>query len=377
MTNAGLYIHIPFCKKACHYCNFHFSTQLKYKEEMLNCILLEIEQRAKNHKSYHIQSIYFGGGTPSILEESEILQLLQKIHTELNISENAEITLEANPDDLDLKKLKALYSAGINRLSIGIQSFFDSHLEWMNRSHNSYQAINSIQDARQIGFEEINADLIFALPRMDMQQWISNIQSFIDLDLTHWSCYNLTIEPKTALHHQVTKKGLMAVSQDEAAIQYQTLLQMAQGAGMEHYEISNFCKPGKFAIHNSNYWKGVPYLGVGPSAHSFDGTKRSWNIANNALYMRTVSQGGSYASEEILSDATKYNEYIMTGLRTKWGCNVQKIETHGTNFKAHFLSEVQPFIAKGWMQCDTDIYTLTNTGKLFADHISSELFWVD
>jgi oxygen-independent coproporphyrinogen-3 oxidase len=377
MAKAGIYIHIPFCRKACHYCNFHFSTQMKYKEEMIKCILKEIELKSSHFQQYEIQTIYFGGGTPSILNESELKQIIGKVYELFEVDKKIELTLEANPDDLDLSTLQGLHKAGVNRLSIGIQSFFDKHLSWMNRSHTTQQALSSIHLARQVGIEELNADLIFAIPGMGHDQWVSNIQQFIDLDLTHWSCYNLTIEPKTALHYQVRKNKIHPVEENEAARQYQTLLQMAASAGMEHYEISNFCKPGKYAIHNSNYWRGFPYLGIGPSAHSYDGTTRTWNIANNALYMKAIQHGNSFSSEEQLTPAMQYNEYVMTGLRTMWGCEIGKIQSFGNRFLEQFRAEIQTFISSGWVAFDDETYRLTNTGKLFADHIASELFWVE
>lgn len=285
---AGIYLHIPFCKQACYYCNFHFSTSLAQKDAMVQAILREIQLQQNYLDGLAVSSIYFGGGTPSILPEEDLQALLQALHQHFNITPDAEITLEANPDDLTAAKLAALKAAGINRLSIGVQSFHEEDLQWMNRAHNSQQATQCITLAQAAGFENITIDLIYGGPTLSDEGWAANVQQAIALKVPHLSCYALTVEAGTALDHFIKKKKMAAVDTDKAARHFEQLMQWMQAAGYEHYEISNFALPGWHSRHNSSYWQGKSYLGIGPSAHSFNGTSRQWNIANNTAYILSL-----------------------------------------------------------------------------------------
>ncbi len=373
---AGLYLHIPFCKQACHYCNFHFSTSMRYKSEMIDAILKEIELQKDYLQNLPLQSIYFGGGTPSVLKTSEIEQLLHQIYKFHTVLPNAEITLEANPDDLTETKLQQLSQTRINRLSIGVQSFFDADLKYMNRAHNASEAINCIQTAQQFGFHNLTIDLIYGTPTMTNEQWHTNLKTIFDLNVPHISCYCLTVEPKTALEHFVKTGKSEAVDEEQAAQQFEILVEAMGNNGFDHYEISNFAKPDFYAIHNSNYWKGKNYLGVGPSAHSFNGVTRQWNIAHNQLYINSLSNEKLNFELETLSNEDQFNEYIMTGLRTKWGVHLDKIATWGTIVSQHFLEKSQPFLQNETMVQTADGFALTSKGRFLSDGIISELFLV-
>ncbi len=371
---SGIYIHIPFCKKACHYCNFHFSTRLNRKEQMIEALVAEINQRHTYLDELVVDSIYFGGGTPSLLTSEEINVLLSHLQNYFDLAADAEITLEANPDDLSVDYLQALRSTAINRLSIGVQSFDEEDLQFMNRAHSAKEALDCIQNAQKEGFQNLTIDLIYGAPTTSHQKWKTNLQQAFDLGVRHLSCYALTVEPKTALEYKI-KKGLVPAVEDEhSAQQFEILLQMMQANGYEQYEISNFCKPSFYAKHNRSYWQGIAYLGLGPSAHSFDGVSRQWNRANNEQYMQQVKAAELYWEKEILSLADQYNEYIMTALRTKWG--VQKSVLH-QRFAAQtkaFEMLAQAYIQEGWMHLSNHSYTLTASGKLLADSIISDFF---
>ncbi|RYY34162.1 MAG: radical SAM family heme chaperone HemW, partial [Sphingobacteriaceae bacterium] len=307
---AGIYLHIPFCKKACHYCDFHFSTSLKYKDEMLQAMAKEIGMQRDYLAGETIETIYFGGGTPSILAADDINRLLNTI-TELHtVSSDAEITLEANPDDLDKTKLQALRQTAVNRFSIGIQSFYDDDLAWMNRVHRGAEAEASVKRAQDTGFENITADLIYGYPLLTDTKWKNNIQKVFELDVPHVSAYSMTVEPQTALASFISKKKQPPMNEQQSAEQFTYLIEAMQKQGFEQYEISNFCKPGQYSRHNSNYWKGVKYLGIGPSAHSFNGETRQWNIANNTQYIEGLTANKIPSETEILSEADRLNEYI-------------------------------------------------------------------
>ncbi|MCT4622111.1 MAG: radical SAM family heme chaperone HemW, partial [Schleiferiaceae bacterium] len=313
---AGIYLHIPFCKQACHYCNFHFSTSLKVKEDLVRALTKEIEIRKDYLDDEKIQTVYFGGGTPSLLSEKDLELIFDSIHKYHNVQDNVEVTLEANPDDIDSEKLTTWKKQGVNRLSIGIQSFFEEDLVWMNRAHNGEQANRSLRLAQDYSFTNITADLIYGLPH---GHWQENIEQMINFGIPHISSYALMVEEKTALHHFV-KTGKTTLPKDEkAAIDYQVLCHELKKAGYAHYEISNFAKEGFRSQHNASYWKGVPYLGIGPSAHSFDGKNRQWNVANNAQYIKNVNSNLSFSEQEVLSNSDRYNEYVMTGLRKAEG----------------------------------------------------------
>ena len=372
---AGIYLHIPFCKKACHYCDFHFTTSLKYKDELLHAMHseLDLQQGYLNKKS--IETIYFGGGTPSLIGAREIQKLIDKIMQIHLVSPDAEITLEANPDDLDIATVRDLKHTSINRFSIGIQSFFEEDLLWMNRAHNAAEADSSVKRVQDAGFENITLDLIYGYPLLSDQKWKSNIKKVIDLNIPHVSAYAMTVEPKTALASFIAKGKQEAINETQSASQYLELIDSLSEAGFEHYETSNFAKPGCYSKHNTNYWKGVSYLGIGPSAHSFNGETRQWNVANNAKYIDGILKGNIPAEQEILTTANRVNEYIMTSLRTKWGMHLNEIESRfGSDYKVQVEGGLQPFIEKNQIILENNIATLTSRGKLFADRISSELF---
>lgn len=371
---AGIYLHIPFCRKACHYCNFHFSTSLRAREPMVQALLAELELQRNFLQGAPLQSIYFGGGTPSLLEEGDLQRLLAKVHELHTVLPEAEITLEANPDDLSPDYLRMLKSVGINRLSIGIQSFFDEDLQFMNRAHNAGEARRCLADARAAGFHNLTADLIYGVPGADDARWQANVEYLLEAGIPHLSCYCLTVEPNTALDHFVRKKQVPPVDEEQASRQFEWLCERLQAAGYEHYEISNFALPGHRAVHNTSYWLGQPYLGLGPSAHSFDGQGRQWNVANNALYLRALEAGSIPFEREELSEAQRYNEYVLTSLRTSWGSNLSILEQRHPRFTSHFQREVLPFIQAGQVLQEGNTYRLSQEGKLLADHIASSLF---
>ena len=373
---SGIYIHIPFCKKACHYCDFHFSTSLKYENEMVDAICKEIEMK-QDRISGQVGSIYLGGGTPSILSEVALQKIFDTINHTFSVDSNAEITIEANPDDLTAAKLKELKKLPINRFSVGVQSFFDEDLLWMNRAHHADEAENCIKRSQDAGFENLSLDLIYGYPLLSDSKWQHNIQKTIELEVPHISAYALTVEPKTALAHAIRNKKQTPVNDSQSAAQFLILMDQLSVAGFEHYEISNLAKPGCYAVHNTNYWRGVDYLGIGPSAHGFDGQNRYMNPANNALYMEVLSKNKLPEIVEELSLNDRFNEYIMTSLRTMWGTDLGKIKT---DFGADFLEEtnhnLKAFEDKDWLVIQDDQIKLSENGKLFADHIASELFIV-
>ena len=373
---SGIYIHIPFCKKACHYCDFHFSTSLKYENEMVDAICKEIKMK-QDRISGQIGSIYLGGGTPSILSEVALQKIFDTINHTFSVDSNAEITIEANPDDLTAAKLKELKKLPINRFSVGVQSFFDEDLLWMNRAHHADEAENCIKRSQDAGFENLSLDLIYGYPLLSDSKWLRNIQKTIELEVPHISAYALTVEPKTALAHAIRNKKQTPVSDSQSAAQFVLLMDQLRVAGFEHYEISNLAKPGCYAVHNTNYWRGVDYLGIGPSAHGFDGQNRYMNPANNAQYMEVLSKNKLPEIVEELSLNDRFNEYVMTSLRTMWGTDLGKIKT---DFGADFLEEtnhnLKAFEDKDWLVIQDDQIKLSENGKLFADHIASELFIV-
>lgn len=373
---AGIYIHIPFCKQACHYCDFHFSTSIKKKDEMIAALISEVHLR-KNEINEPVETIYFGGGTPSVLSTEEIDQILEPIFSLFNVIENPEITLEANPDDLSKDRIQQLAHSKINRLSIGIQSFYNEDLQMMNRAHNADEAWNSLVEATNY-FDNISIDLIYGIPNMGLDRWKANVQKALDLGINHISTYALTVEPKTALASLI-KKGKIAQPDDGNAHEhFLALIEMLENAGFIHYELSNFGKPNYFSKNNSAYWLGKKYVGIGPSAHSFNGTNRSWNIANNSLYIQSIQKNELPNETENLRVQDRYNEYVMTGLRTIWGVSLDRIENEfGTNYKDYLLKEVQRFIDNEQLQLVNNVLKTTVKGKFFCDGIASELFWVE
>lgn len=373
---AGIYIHIPFCKQACHYCDFHFSTSMKKKDEMIAALISEVHLR-KNEINEPVETIYFGGGTPSVLSTEEIDQILEPIFSLFNVIENPEITLEANPDDLSKDRIQQLAHSKINRLSIGVQSFYNEDLQMMNRAHNADEAWNSLVEAIKY-FDNISIDLIYGIPNMSLDRWKSNVQKALDLGINHISTYALTVEPKTALASLIKKGKITQPDDGNAHEHFLALIEILESAGFIHYELSNFGKPDYFSKNNSAYWLGKKYLGIGPSAHSFDGKNRSWNIANNSLYIQSIQKNELPNEMETLSVQDRYNEYVMTGLRTIWGVSLDRIEKeYGTNYKNYLLKEVQRFIDNEQLQLVNNVLKTTVKGKFFCDGIASELFWVE
>jgi oxygen-independent coproporphyrinogen-3 oxidase len=381
---AGIYLHIPFCKQACHYCDFHFSTSLKKKDELISCLIKELELRSNELINDTIETIYFGGGTPSLLSVNEIEQILKIINTNYSVIENPEITLEANPDDLSENQIIELSKTQINRLSIGVQSFFEEDLQLMNRAHNAEEAKKCLSTA--IGsFDNITVDLIYGIPNMSNKRWRENLQILFDFGIQHISSYALTVEPKTALASFIKKGKYPDVNERVAREHFEILVEETQKQGFVHYEISNFGKPTYFSKHNTSYWQQKKYLGIGPSAHSFNKTHRSWNVSNNAKYIKTLQENKLPNEIEELSVDDRFNEYIMTGLRTIWGVSLITIEEEfGKVFKESLLQSAQKFIEQGLLivtssdfdenkNCIEKIKT-TSKGKFLADGLASELF---
>jgi oxygen-independent coproporphyrinogen III oxidase len=372
---AGIYLHIPFCKKACHYCDFHFSTSPQYKEPMLKALRQEILLRKSYLNNQSIETIYFGGGTPSLLSANELQILLGEIVDQFDVSSKAEITIEANPDDLNPQRVKELRQTLINRFSIGIQSFFEEDLRWMNRAHTATEAQSSIKRVQDAGFENITADLIYGYPLLTNPKWEHNIQELIQLNIPHISSYSMTVEPATALSSFIKKGEQKAMDEGQSAAQFLILMERLKEAGFDHYEISNFAKPGSYSKHNSNYWEGISYLGIGPSAHSFNGESRQWNISNNAKYIDQIEKGKIPAEIEELTLENRINEYIMTSLRTSKGMDLDKIaDQFGSDYSNEIKNNLDAFTEKNWILKKDQQIILTTDGKLFADHIASELF---
>jgi oxygen-independent coproporphyrinogen-3 oxidase len=371
---AGIYIHIPFCKKACHYCDFHFSTKLDYQQAMVDTICLEINQRAVEINE-PLASIYFGGGTPSVLSKTQLQQILQTIQSNFKISADAEITLEANPDDMKNDEMASWFELDINRLSVGIQSFNQSQLDWMNRAHTAEESLKCIEKAAKIGFKSFSVDLIYGLPNLSNQEWREALNTAVSLGVNHLSTYCLTVETNTALAKMVSTGKIKPLSDEKQSEQFIILTNFLTDNGWDHYEISNSCKSGNFAKHNTAYWQRKTYLGIGPSAHSYNGLQRKWNIANNQKYMKLVTNNETAFEIENLSIADQINEFVLTGLRTKWGISQ---ETLFTNWKHTFPKDEQELINQwcnnGLMNNRNNILTLTKEGRLYADQLASELF---
>jgi oxygen-independent coproporphyrinogen-3 oxidase len=372
---AGIYIHIPFCKKACHYCDFHFSTSAVYKNQMVQALRAEIGRRRDYTGTEEIETIYFGGGTPSVLGADELAMLIDEITYCYPVSSSAEITLEANPDDLNAQKVRELKQTPVNRFSIGIQSFFEEDLQWMNRAHSAAEAQSSIKRVQDAGFENITADLIYGYPLLSDEKWKFNIRELLSLQIPHISSYSMTVEPATALASFICKGKQKAMDESQSARQFQTLIDELDGAGFEHYEISNFAKSGWHSRHNSNYWEGVNYIGIGPSAHSFNGDSRQWNVADNMKYIQAILSGNIPYELEQLTPENRLNEYIMIALRTSKGMNLDTISRRfGGDYTALVKESLEPFLDKEWATINDRTVTLSREGKLFADHIASELF---
>ena len=372
---AGIYIHIPFCKQACHYCNFHFVTSLTHKNELVASLLKEIDIQKNYLQNEVVETVYFGGGTPSLLSIEDIRSQVEKIRTVFAVSREAEITLEANPDDISEEKLRGWRDAGINRLSIGIQSFFDDDLQWMNRAHTAGEAMDNLQMARK-QFENITVDLIYGTPALTNEKWRKNVETVLSYDVPHLSCYALTVEPKTPLQKMILSGKSETVNPDQQSEQFLLLMDWLDEAGYEHYEISNFAKPGFRSRHNASYWQGKKYLGIGPSAHSFDGVSRQWNISNNARYIHSLGQNMLPLEKEVLTAGQRLNEYIMTSLRTVEGLDLNLVEKKfGKEATGKIALESRKYLdSKKMIRSESGHLILTREGKLLADGIASDLF---
>lgn len=373
----AIYIHIPYCKKVCYYCDFHFSVSMKNKERLLNGLEREMLMRKDYLHGDTLQSIYFGGGTPSVLNIQEIEQLLHSIHKNYSVDSDAEITFEANPDDLTAEYLHALFGLGINRLSIGVQSFHDKDLIWMNRRHNASDAERCIKLSQDAGFSNINIDLIYGLPTLTDELWRMNLEKFAMLGVPHLSAYHLTIEPKTVLGVWKKRGKLQEIGEDESLSAFNLLVDFTGREGYVHYEISNFCKDGLYSRHNLNYWKQGTYIGIGPSAHSYDGESRQWNIALNDSYIHKIEHDLSYYEKEILSPADQFNDYLLTHLRTCWGIRFEEVKNRfGVYFLDHLLAELKSYAEGEILESNAEGVQLTRKGKLVADRVISGLMVV-
>jgi oxygen-independent coproporphyrinogen-3 oxidase len=372
---AGIYIHIPFCKRKCHYCNFFSLASLKYRQPFLEALSDEIFLQRHYLSEQAIHSVYFGGGTPSFLDSSEIGRILEQIRGIYPVSQQAEITVEMNPDDVTSALLNDYRMFGINRLSIGIQSFHHADLEYLNRVHSIEQALDSITLAGESGFDNLSVDLIYGIPGQTESRLENNLERVFSFGIPHISAYSLTVEPKTALDVLIRKKKLPAPSEETAIGHFRLLQQSMKKNGYEQYEISNFCRNGRYSIHNSNYWKGIPYLGFGPSAHSFNGKSRQWNVASVIQYAEMIRRNERFYEIEQLSSIQKFNEYVMLSLRTARGCSLEKIrQEYGDLFADSFPPKADRFIRSGQVKEENGIYYLTSDGMLMADRIAMELF---
>jgi oxygen-independent coproporphyrinogen-3 oxidase len=374
----GLYLHIPFCKQACHYCDFHFSTSMGLKGQFVEALVKEmaLRQTYLPDPSAPLETIYFGGGTPSLLTAEELRQIFSAIQANFQVAPHAEITLEANPDDLTAEKLAVLAASPVNRLSIGLQSFHEPHLRLMNRAHSALESGQAVRQAQAAGFENISVDLIYGVPAVGHAIWEEDLAQLFALNVPHVSAYALTIEPDTAFGRRLKKGTFVAPPEEFVAQQFEILLAQLRAHGYEQYEISNFCQPGRESRHNSNYWRGVPYLGLGPSAHSFDGRSRQYAVANNPQYVAAVLERGEVpATTEHLSPLDQANEYLLTTLRTSRGCDLRYLrDALGLNLLADRAEYLNSLLAQDMATLDNDVLRLTDAGKLLADHITLELF---
>ena len=373
---AGIYVHIPFCKQSCSYCDFHFSTSLKHKDDLVNGIITEVTNR-KKLLSDKIKTIYFGGGTPSLLSSDDLKRIVDAVYKNYSVASNIEFTLECNPDDLTEKKLKELEGSGVNRLSIGVQSFNNGELQFFNRAHNSNEAESSIKRSQDVGFENITIDLIYGSPISTENIWLDNLNKVHEFNVPHLSAYGLTVEPKTKLAHQIELGQLPQLNDEKMIRQFKTLIQKTKEFGLTQYEVSNFGKEGCFSEHNSNYWKGEEYLGIGPSAHSYVEGKRVWNVANNIKYIKALKNNETYFEEEQIDEKTAFNEYILTRLRTIWGVDLNYLQTKfDDKLNSHFQKEIQSYQNSSYLEAKNNKITLTQEGIFIADKITSDLFYV-
>ncbi len=384
---SGIYIHIPFCKQACHYCDFHFSTSMKKKNEMVLALAKEINMRKSDNENEVIETIYFGGGTPSVLTTEEIIFLIDEVYNNFEVVQNPEITLEANPDDLSKERIIELSKSPINRLSIGIQSFFEEDLQMMNRAHNSAEAKKCLEEATKY-FDNISLDLIYGIPdtsqngeqtkQMSNEKWKQNIETALSFGIPHISSYALTVEPKTALNKLIQTGKIAKPSDDLAQEHFSILVETLENNDFIHYELSNFAKENYFSKNNSAYWLGKKYIGIGPSAHSYDGVSRSWNVSNNAIYLKTLDENKLPNETEILSKTDRYNENIMTGLRTIWGISLDKIANEfGSDYLEYLQKQVQKYLDDNLLSVEGNVLKATKKGKFLTDGIASDLFLIN
>lgn len=374
---AGIYIHIPFCRQKCYYCDFYKTVNTSLTDRFIIALKKEMVQRKNYLISKKVKTIYFGGGTPSVLKKEELNEILEFLKQHYTISEEAEITLEANPDDLTLNYLKQIFAVGVNRLSIGIQSFQDEFLKKMNRRHNSLQAIEAVENAAKTGFKDISVDLIYGLPGLTNSQWKNDLSNVFKLPVQHLSAYHLTYHKGTPFYTWLKKGTLKAINENDSISQFKILVKTAKEHDFEQYEISNFAKDGKYSKHNSSYWKGINYLGLGPSAHSFNGISRSWNSSSIESYIKAIEQNLSFSEEENLSEENKYNELILTGIRTIWGVSIQDIKKNfGENKAKYFQDNIQKYLQNKMVIQRGDIYTLTENGMFVSDEIMANLMYI-
>ena len=373
---SGIYLHIPFCKSKCAYCNFFSLVTEKKMDDYVSALKKEIINRKSYLGDDVVKTIYFGGGTPSLLPVKYVDEILELLHENYNIISNPEVTLEINPDTIDKEKMFALKRLGVNRMSVGIQSFNDDDLRYLGRRHDSRHALQVLDDLNSVGFDRITLDLIYGMPTLTEEKWNHNLDIFFSTGISHLSAYALTVEPKTILGQKIEKEELQEVSEEDTIRHYNILVERTKENGFEHYEISNFAKEGCRSQHNSIYWQNVKYLGLGPSAHSYDGNSRQWNVSNLTKYIQLIDTGTEcYYEKEILSKEDKFNEYVMTSLRTSWGCDVEKIERdYGKSYAHNFLKNVKKYLDSGIMLVKDNNFILTDEGMLFADGIAADLF---
>ena len=372
---AAIYFHVPFCKQACHYCNFHFSTSLKHKNPVLDAMLSELKLRkAELSDNEEIRSIYFGGGTPSLLSSAEVSVLIKEVKQNFNVVVDAEITLEMNPDDDRPNYLEELKVVGVNRLSVGIQSFHEEELKLMNRAHNAQEAFDVLNRIQGL-YDNFSLDLIFGLPNSTTESWQKNVEYALQFNPAHISSYLLTVEPKTVLNHQIDNKQIEVLGEEDVLTQFNFLVDRLQAKGYDHYELSSFGKPGFRSVNNTAYWSEKPYLGIGPSAHSFNGETRSWNISNNVQYLKGISIGKPFIEREKLSVADRYNEYIMIGLRMQNGISLDYIEKNfGSDYKKLLINGVQSQVSSQVLYWDGDLLKLSRNAMMLVDGLASDLF---
>ncbi|MEO9891672.1 radical SAM family heme chaperone HemW [Aurantibacter sp.] len=373
---AGIYIHIPFCKQACFYCDFHFSTSMVKKGEMIIALQHELKLRKEELKDDLVETIYFGGGTPSVLASHEIEAIIESVYQHYRVSKNPEITLEANPDDLSRNRILELAKSPVNRLSIGVQSFFEEDLKLMNRAHSAIEAEASLSFATQ-HFDNISIDLIYGIPGATDAQWLQNIEKALSFGISHISSYALTVEPKTALAHMIEKGEVANIDEEAAERQFHLLIEVLNTKEFVHYEISNFGKEGYFSKNNTAYWQGKKYVGIGPSAHSFDGKQRGWNVKNNTKYLKSIQSNKVPIEIEVLTIADRYNEYVMTGLRTIWGVSIEKIaKEFGEEYSNYLIKGSSKAIAQRLLIIENGVLKVTQKGKFLADGLAADLFMV-